>query len=134
MWNARIATVREYGLTPIADGAIDRWFTPEFAAREPELIRTFRRTLLETPRDGYIAACIAIRDADQRTLVPDIARPTLIVAGQADHVTPVAAGAWLADTIPGARMVTLRAAHLANVEAAAEFNEAVSTFLASTEA
>jgi 3-oxoadipate enol-lactonase len=127
-WNARIATVNENGLSAIVDGAIGRWFTEGFVEREPDVIQRFRRILLDTPRAGYLHACAAIRDADQRALVRDIAVPTLVVAGSADVVTRVDDAAWLAEHIPGATMTTLRAAHLANVEVALAFNDSMLDF------
>ncbi len=129
MWNGRIANVTENGLAAIADGAIARWFTPDFAAREPDVAVALRRTLLDTPLAGYIQACAAVRDADQRELARDIAVPTLVVTGDADAVTTVADATWLAENIPNAAMTVLPAAHVANIEAASEFNDAVGQFL-----
>jgi pimeloyl-ACP methyl ester carboxylesterase len=34
MWAARVKTVLEQGVAAIADGAMQRWFTPEFRADE----------------------------------------------------------------------------------------------------
>ena len=133
MWNARIATVAERGLDLIAPSAIRRWFTSDFAAREPTVTNAFRRMLLDTPTDGYIAACAAIRDADLRPLAREIAAPTLVLTGKSDAVTTVDDATWLADNIPNASIITLPASHLANVEAAAEFNDAVSQFLSRSE-
>ena len=133
MWNARIATVSENGLAAIADGAIARWFTSDFAAKEPYVTLAFRRSLLATPLAGYIHACVAIRDADQRALAHDIAVPTLVVAGDADAVTTVADAAWFAENIPNSAMTILPAAHLANVEAASAFNDAMGQFLIESE-
>jgi 3-oxoadipate enol-lactonase len=133
MWNTRMAMVADRGLAPIVEGAIGRWFTVDFAAREPAAADAFRRILLGTPPSGYIAACAAIRDADLRRLAKQIAVPTLVVAGESDVVTTVDDAAWLAANIPNASMITLPAAHLANVEAASEFNDAISQFLSRPE-
>jgi len=133
MWNTRIATVTKRGLDLIVPSAIRRWFTSDFAAREPAVTDAFRRMLLDTPADGYIGACAAIRDADLRPFAKDIAAPTLVVAGESDAVTTVDDATWLATNIPNASIITLPAAHLANVEAAAEFNDAVSQFLSRAE-
>jgi 3-oxoadipate enol-lactonase len=55
--------------------------------------------------------------------------PTLIIAGSKDNATPPALGQELRDYIPGSQYVELPAAHLSNIEAAAEFNAALSQFL-----
>ena len=128
-WNARIATVTEQGLSAIADGVVGRWFSGPFRAREPKVAEEFRRVLLDTPIAGYNGACQALRDADMRPSARAIAVPTLVVAGDVDESTTTQDAAWLRDNIPGATMTTLHAAHLANVEASAEFNYAVSQFI-----
>jgi len=134
IWDTRIATIRAYGMSAIADASVDRWFTAPFCAQEPSVCDGFRRVLLETPAEGYIASCMAIRDMDHSVLVSRIASPVLVVAGTMDRVTPPEEAAWLAGRIPRADLVVLPAAHLSNVEAANQFNEVVSAFLSSQEA
>jgi len=129
MWNTRIATVTEHGLSAIVDGAIGRAFTSAFIERESDIVNQFRRVLLDTPVAGYIGACRALRDADLRPSVREIAVPTLVLTGDADVVTTIDDAQWLADNIPRATTTTLHAGHLANVEAAAQFNRLVSQFI-----
>jgi 3-oxoadipate enol-lactonase len=68
---------------------------------------------------------------DQRESVSRIKLPTLVVAGTSDPATPSADGKWLAEQIAGSRYLELPAAHLSNVEAAAQFNAEVLPFLRS---
>ncbi|WP_047468017.1 alpha/beta fold hydrolase, partial [Delftia sp. ZNC0008] len=42
-WQARIATVRAQGVAAIADGAMQRWFTPEFRAGQAARVAALRR-------------------------------------------------------------------------------------------
>jgi 3-oxoadipate enol-lactonase len=128
-WNARIETVTTRGMSAIAGGMIERWFTPEFRVRAPATVDTFRAMLVATSPAGYVASCAAIRDMDQRTAVAAIRAPTLIVAGAADVATPPAASYELARAISGSRLVTLEAAHLSNVEQPAAFDRALVEFL-----
>ena len=46
MWVERAATVREHGMEPIVEGALERWFTPALAERRPEAVEAARRMLL----------------------------------------------------------------------------------------
>jgi 3-oxoadipate enol-lactonase len=85
--------------------------------------------LLTTPPDGYAGCCGAIRDMDQSETIRAIRAPTLVVAGEHDPATPPAHGALIAEHIAGARLVTLAAAHLSNIEAASAFDDAVLDFL-----
>ena len=60
--------------------------------------------------------------------------PTLVLLiGTDDPVTTVADGEALRDGIPRARLATLRAAHLSNIEQADAFTAAVSDFLSARE-
>jgi 3-oxoadipate enol-lactonase len=128
-WEARIGPVQAGGMAAIADAVLARWFTPAFQAAHPEGVARARRMLLETPPEGYVAACAAIRDADLREEVARIGAPTLVIAGSADAATPPADGRFLAERIGSARYLELNAAHLSNIEADEPFTNAVLAFL-----
>lgn len=129
-WDERIRAVREGGMASMADTVLERWFTAAFRAARPEKLEPVRRMLLATPVEGYVACCAAVRDMDQRESIRAIVAPTLVIAGEHDPATPPPMGAAIAQRIPGARLVTLPAAHLSNIEAEAGFNGAVVDFLA----
>jgi 3-oxoadipate enol-lactonase len=129
-WNNRIKVVRDKGLESIADAIMAIWFTAEFRAREPETVVRMRAMLCETPLEGYIASCEAVRDMDLRPLLPKIKAPTLIIAGKHDIPTPLEAANYLHAHIPGATLTVLDAAHITNVELPAVYTETVRTFLA----
>jgi len=127
--DARIATIRREGMTALVDGIIQRWFTADAITRHAVTLERIKQTLLQTPVDGYIGCCAALRDMDQRAELTRISTPTLVIAGTYDPApTPEAAQAW-ASTIPDARFLELPTAHLSNIGAAGEFNQQVLTFL-----
>ena len=120
-----VRQVRTTGLEVVADSAMERWFTQPFREAHPDNVAAFRHTLASGSPQGYIGCCAALRDADLRGESSRIDAPTLVVAGTEDMATPPATGETLRHAIRGARMVTLDAAHLANVEQADAFNEHV---------
>ncbi|MGE3665211.1 MAG: 3-oxoadipate enol-lactonase [Steroidobacteraceae bacterium] len=124
-WSERMALVRERGLAPLADPTMTRWFTPDFHAREPGEVARIRQIFLGTDPAGYVAACAAIRDMDLRDELSRIRAPTLVLAGAADASLPVAHATDLQSGIAGARLLTLEAAHLSNIEARAAFTAAL---------
>ena len=126
---ARIASVKNGGMASVADAVLSRWFTPGFIAAHPEAIAPLRAQLHATPPDGYIAACEAVRDMDQRDLPARIGARTLVIAGTHDVATPPADGRWIAEQIANARYVELPAAHISNVEQPQLFTAAVIDFL-----
>ncbi|HYT07806.1 MAG TPA: 3-oxoadipate enol-lactonase [Rugosimonospora sp.] len=129
IWNARIAAIRAGGMPAIVSGTIERWFTPRFIAHSPEVVAPVRRMILDTPPQGYIACCEAIRDADFTEEASRVNAPTLVISGTHDPATPPAQGRLLASMIRGARYLEFDAAHLSNIEAAPEFTAAVGDFL-----
>ena len=78
---------------------------------------------------GYAGCCAALRDADLRPDVHRIASPTLVVIGTHDPATPPADGHAIRDRVPDAELLTLDAAHLANVERPDAFTDGVLAFL-----
>jgi len=129
IWNTRIAAIRAGGMPAIASGTIERWFTPRFIAQAPEVIASVRRMILDTPPQGYIACCEAIRDADLTGQVSRVQAPTLVISATHDPAAPPAQGRLLASMIRGARYLELDAAHLSNIEAETQFTAAVRDFL-----
>ncbi|HKB55523.1 MAG TPA: alpha/beta fold hydrolase, partial [Ramlibacter sp.] len=79
------------------------------------LLQQLRQTLLAAPaaKDEALAAGLAmLRDTDLRRELPRLTQPTLVLHGALDTLTPAAAGAWLAETLPAAQHLEWdRAAH-----------------------
>jgi 3-oxoadipate enol-lactonase len=130
VWNTRIAAVEEGGMAVIVPGVIQRWFTEGFVKAQPVMVERISVQLLATKPKGYCGACEAVRDMDQRGSIGAIRIPTLVIAGTHDLATPASDGRFVAETIPGARYVEFPAAHLSNVEVAADFTQALVGFLA----
>ena len=128
-WNQRISAVQTDGLAAIADSVLARWFTPGFAASNPDTVARIRHTLIHTPPAGYIACCEALREADLRNQIAAISRPVLVVTGTHDLSTPPALGEFIRTRIEGARLIELDCAHISNVEQADAFNRALLDFL-----
>jgi 3-oxoadipate enol-lactonase len=129
VWNSRMAAVRREGMTAVAAGLMERWFTADFRASAPAVVESIRQMVLGAPVEGYLSCCAAVRDADLRERVADVKTPVLLIAGTSDAVTPPSEAEFLAGKISAARLRELPAAHLSNVEAAAAFTEAVLQFL-----
>jgi 3-oxoadipate enol-lactonase len=128
-WNARIEAVRQGGMTAIADGIIQRWFTPAFIARTPDTIERTRQMILSTPPEGYVANCGAIRDMDQRETISRITAPTLVITGAKDPVTTPPDARYIVERVAGAQCAELDAAHISNIEAAERFTQVLVQFL-----
>ncbi len=128
-WNDRIKFVQEKGLAQLVDPNMERWFTKGFRERAPQSIAHMKTMFLGTNPVGYIACCQAIRDMDFTASNPTISAPTMVIVGLQDPATPPAAGETIAKQIKGAKVATLDAAHIANIELPKEYTETVLNFL-----
>jgi 3-oxoadipate enol-lactonase/4-carboxymuconolactone decarboxylase len=125
-WYERAATVRRQGTRHLLDGLMQRWFTPGFPDRHPEVRAAVTGMLAAATPGGYAACCEAIASLDLTGVLGSLAAPTLVLAGADDPVVPAATALELALPIPRASLVVLPdAAHLANLEQPARFTTAV---------
>jgi 3-oxoadipate enol-lactonase / 4-carboxymuconolactone decarboxylase len=118
------------GMAAVESQVMARFFAPAFLAANGAAVASARRTLLATDPAGYAGCCAAIRDMDQRALLPRIAVPTLVISGEGDVGMPWDThGAVLTGGIPGAAAVRLPAAHISNLERPRSFSRALLDFL-----
>ena len=130
-WSERINAVRANGLEAMADSILARWVKPDFATREPALMRGLRNRLTRTPVAGYLANCAALRDANLRAAAEGLRIPALVLGGEHDVVVPPPAGRELAERLPDAHWTQISgAAHLPPVEQPVAVATAISRFLA----
>lgn len=129
-WQARIDLVRREGVPAIADGTLQRWFTPAFAAHAGAEVARTRAILCETSAAGYMGCAAAVRDLAQLELLAQIRVPTLVVAGRHDEATPTELSVQLCAHIDGARLVALEAAHQSALEQPDAFCDAWLDFAA----
>jgi 3-oxoadipate enol-lactonase len=129
-WDERFKAIRSAGgLAPLGDRIMTLWFSPAFRAREPATVARMKDAMVATPVEGYLACAEAVRDMDHRDLLAHIKTPTLVIVGRHDQATTPAAGELVRSGIAGARLVTLDAAHLSNIEQPDQFNSEVLRFL-----
>ena len=130
VWNARIRAARGPGMAALAPAITERWLSADFRVARPETASMIEDMLRASDPQGYAACCAALRDADLRDAIRRAPpRPALVIVGDADASAPPARGAALAASLPGSRLVTLKAAHLSCVEAESAFLSAVMAFL-----
>lgn len=120
----------EQGMKALVDGTLARWFTAPYLKANPPAVEMIRNQILATPVAGYLGCSDAILGLDFMDRLKEIELPTLIMVGEADPGTPVAASEAIQKRIPNAMLKVLpSAAHLSNIEQAQAFNAHLSGFL-----
>ncbi|OZD04345.1 3-oxoadipate enol-lactone hydrolase [Rhodococcus sp. 06-235-1A] len=129
-WLDRAATVRASGTASLADAVLDRWFTPELAARDTDLVDRHRQMIVETSDEGYASCCEALSNWDSRADLGRISAPTLVIAGRQDPSTTPEDLKLIADGVAGSSLEVLDpAAHLANVEQSGRITAAIAAHI-----
>ncbi|RCW82752.1 3-oxoadipate enol-lactonase [Phyllobacterium bourgognense] len=117
MWTARIVALEQGGIEAIADGVLEKWFTPPFHKQRRDELAGYRNMLTRQAIGGYIGTCAALRDADFTTEASRITVPTICVVGDQDGSTPPEVVLSLAKLIPRSRYEVIKdAGHIPCVE------------------
>jgi 3-oxoadipate enol-lactonase len=128
-WNDRIKFARDNGLAKLSGPQMERWFTKEFRDRSPGPVSKVVEMFTATRLDGFLGCCEAVRDMDFSKSTPTITAPTMVIVGTKDPATLPEHGHEIAKMIKGAKVTSLEAAHLSNIEQPKAYTEAVLNFL-----
>jgi len=125
---ARGRAALDHGMSSVIDTTLERWFTPSFMD-DPAVDRV-RGRLLTDDAGQWNAGWSVIAAHDALDRLPNLAIPTLVVAGEMDRGTPVSAARAIADAVPGARLAVLSGApHMLQIERPEPFARHVTAFL-----
>src|SRR5207249_5458883 len=129
-WEDRIRTAEAKGMEPLVEPTLARWFTAPFRERRKDVVDRVATMIRTTPVAGYVGCCHAISALNLTDRLSAIKLPTIVIVGEDDPGTPVAASRLIAENIKGARLeIISSAAHLSNIEQPEAFNRALSGFL-----
>lgn len=124
--------VAEEGVEVLIEIQMERLLSSDTLENNEEVVDEVKSLIRESSPDGVIAALGAMRDRpDSNPLLPEIAVPTLVIAGEEDTISSPEIMGEMAGKISDSSHHTLSGAgHLSNMEAPAEFNDALKDFLA----
>jgi len=130
MWGERIQVAKTKGMDALVEGTLARWFTDGFREAQPQMMSNIAAVIRATPAAGYAGCCAGISKIDLTDRLQEIKCPTLVIVGEQDLGTPVAASQAIQANLPGAELLVIpSAAHISNIEQPAIFNIAVRDFL-----
>jgi pimeloyl-ACP methyl ester carboxylesterase len=119
------------GARAIADDMLPKLLGETTRREQPETVRGVR-SMIEANSPAAIKGAIGamMTRQDSRPVLGAIACPALILCGEEDGLTPLAASEEMAQAIPSSRLVTIpRAGHLSSLEQPRAFNDALARFL-----
>jgi len=116
-WEQRLEVLSTGGIDALAAITLERWFTPEYRAANPQTIERVRAMIRTTTPVGYEACVRAIQALDLLDAITDIQMPVLLVAGEQDAAASPAAMQAMQKAISGARLEVLDpCGHLSSVQ------------------
>ena len=123
--------VRREGSAAIAAVVLPKLVGQTTHERRPEVVARLRDLIVANPPRGIADALAGLAArADSTPLLREIRRPTLVVCGEEDVITPPADARALHEAIAGSTLELLpQAGHLASMETPAAFNRVVAAFL-----
>lgn len=131
-WRERAEFVAAAGIDGVIAPTLDRWFADDPRHLDDVLVAEATTMLTATSREGYVGASTALTTLDYRESLGEIRVPTLFLAGERDKAIPMEVVRAMSERTPDSRFVSIAgAAHMANMERPAEFNEALTTWLRS---
>lgn len=123
------------GTRPIADSLLPKLMPEPTRAERPRLVKSMHDMMLRQDPHAVAAAArgMALRP-DRTALLPRIAVPTLLIAGDEDPIVPLATMRSMHAAIPGSRIEVMKGiGHLGNQEAPDLFNQKLAEFLEQVE-
>ncbi len=135
MWFDRARQVEKDGVSPLVDGTMERWFTPEFAAGVgAEAVERIRTIFLATNPRGYAQCCRILANTDLTDDLGAAISSALVLTGTQDMGTPPEQAKDLAAALPGASAAVIvdDARHLTAVEQPAAVADALVSMIAAT--
>jgi 3-oxoadipate enol-lactonase len=110
---------------------VQRWFSDEFKAANPQVLQRVRNMIRGTTTLGYLGVTAAFIGLNIEDKLSQIKAPTLYISGAEDRMGgPPELMAELAKKVPGAQHRTIqKAAHIANIQNPAGFNSVLTDFL-----
>lgn len=123
--------VAEHGAGELIETSLDLLLSDTTKQHRPEVVARARKIMEQNSPAGIIGGLDAMRRRpDATSELSQIDVPALVIVGADDKTSPPAEAAAIAGAIPNARLAVLAGAgHLSNLEAPADFNRALVSFL-----
>lgn len=130
LFSERVKSAQSGGMESLVKSTLERWFTAPFRENHSVAVEKIGALICATPVAGYAGCSDAIPRIDTTQRLREIDCPILVIVGRDDPGTPLAMSQEIHANTPGSELTVLdNAAHISNIEQAANFNHALQTFL-----
>jgi pimeloyl-ACP methyl ester carboxylesterase len=102
-----VAAMRSKGVAPVLETLRDRWFTPEFAARCPEVIERRMQQVIDTNTAVFLSVFDIYAETEMAPWLAEIRHPCLVLTGENDGGCTPRLNAQIAAALPDSELVIL---------------------------
>jgi 3-oxoadipate enol-lactonase len=129
-----VAAMRAKGIAPVLETLKERWFTPEFAARCPQVIERRMQQVIDTDKDVFLSVFDIYAETEMAPWLAEIRAPCLVLTGENDGGCNPRLNRQIAAALPDSQLVILpQVRHAILLEAADLVAGPVLSFLQSHE-
>jgi 3-oxoadipate enol-lactonase len=130
-----VQAMRTKGIAPVLETLKERWFTPEFAARCPDVIERRMRQVIDTDSEVFLSVFDLYAETEMGPWLSEIEHPCLVLTGENDGGCNPRLNREIAAALPASTLAILpHLRHAILLEAADEVSVPVLEFLRGVEA
>ena len=102
-----VAAMRAKGIPQVLEALKDRWFTPEFAARRPDVIERRMQQVIDTDPDVFLSVFDIYAETEMAPWLHEIAQPCQVLTGENDGGCNPRLNRLIAEALPHSELVIL---------------------------
>jgi pimeloyl-ACP methyl ester carboxylesterase len=127
-----VHAMRTQGIAPVLQTLKERWFTPEFAARRPDVIERRMQQVIDTDAEVFLSVFDIYAQTEMSPWLSEIAHPCLVLTGENDGGCNPRLNRQIAAALPASKLVILpNLRHAILLEAPDEVSAPMLEFLSS---
>jgi pimeloyl-ACP methyl ester carboxylesterase len=125
-----VAAMRAKGIAQVLETLKDRWFTPEFAERRPDVISRRMQQVIDTDPEVFLSVFDIYAETEMSPWLHEVKQPCLVLTGENDGGCNPRLNKEIAAALPNAELVILPVLrHAILLEAADQVAPPVLNFL-----
>ena len=102
-----VAAMRSKGIPQVLETLKDRWFTPEFAERRPDVISRRMQQVIDTDPDVFLSVFDIYAETEMSPWLHEVKQPCLVLTGENDGGCNPRLNREIAAALPDAELVIL---------------------------
>ena len=102
-----VAAMRSKGIPQVLETLKDRWFTPEFARRQPEVIERRMRQVIDTDPAVFLSVFDIYAETEMSPWLHEVKHPCLVLTGENDGGCNPRLNKLIAAALPNSELVIL---------------------------